>query len=468
MSFSLEKPNTFFDHFSRRQGNCESTHCCPGCGHGIVHKLLAAEIDDLGIRDRTILVSPNGCSIFMYDYFDLSAISAPHGRAPAVATAISRAHPNAITITYQGDGDLSSIGLNHIIHAANRGENMIVLCINNNNFGISGGQLSPTSLLGQKTATSPFGRSVLNDGLPLCVSEMIAQLEAPVLVARSSVSSPLHIRETKRLIHRGMQAQYAKKGFVFIEILSPCPENWHKSPVDACRWIEEEVVKIYPLGIFKDEIDSRAPMIRKRRDPDFKEILHILDLKPIEFFENRSLSLSGKDLRIKVAGSGKQGIFALGQAFADLAIRKGFEVSFLPSSSSNIREDHVHCSVVMSKDPIGSPVVDHPDVLIAMDPFSLARYGALVPETGSIFYDRSKMETMPEGIKARSFPINATDLAVHSGNIQTVKTVFLAYVSRILQIFSHNELHDYIEKQYGNTTICYQNRDAVNAGWTAS
>ncbi|MDO5579824.1 MAG: thiamine pyrophosphate-dependent enzyme [Planctomycetia bacterium] len=467
MPFSLEKPNTFFDHFSHRKGNGESTHYCPGCGHGIVHKLIAEEIADLEIQNRTILISALGCSVFMGNYFDLSAISAPHGCAPAVAAAVSRSHPNAITISYQGDGDLSAAGMGSIIHAANRGENMIAFLINNNNYGLTGGQLAPTSLLGQKTLTSPFGRSVLNDGLPLRVSEMIALLPAPVLAARSAVSSPRHIRETKRLIHRAMQAQAAKKGFAFIEILSPCPENWQKSPVDACRWIEEEVVKTFPLGIFKDEIDSRAPMIRKRRDPDFKEVLHVLDLKPLEPFENRSPFFTGKEVRIKIAGSAGQGVFALGEAFAELAARKGLNVSALPSRGPCKQDEEVSCSVVMSNDPIGSPVADHPDLLIAMDSSSLIRFGASVPENGSIFYDPAMIDSFPKEIKAKGFPLAASERANHSGNIKTVRTVFLAYVSRVLKLFSHDELHDYAEKLCDNTVSYSQNRDAVNAGWTA-
>lgn len=462
----IEKPAVFFDTFDRHGKGSTTTHYCPGCGHGIVHKLLAEAIDDLGIQDRSILIAPIGCAVFMYYYFEMSAISVAHGRAPAAGTALARANPEAITISYQGDGDLAAIGTSHIIHAANRGENMIVLFINNNNYGMTGGQLAPTSLIGQKTATSPYGRSEFNDGLPIQMSEIIAGLQAPVLVARTSVSSPKTILETRRLIHQGLEAQLDKKGFVFIEILSPCPTNWHKTPEEACRWINETVTQTYPLGILKDETQRRFPRTRELKRPSFADMVRQLELDR-EILPSR---LGGsetvtKELRVKVAGFGGQGVLSLGLALANLSLARGHRVTWLPSYGPEMRGGVANCSVVISPHDIGSPIVERPDLLIAMNKPSLACFGPLVPPNGTILYNQSMIDEQPDNISAQMIPVAASELAVAAGNVKTANTVLLAKTAKALDLYTIEELLTYADAVFDDEIVREQNRAAIRLGW---
>lgn len=460
----IEKPRVFFDSFERKGEGTATTHYCPGCGHGIVHKLLAEAIDDLGIEDRTVLVTPIGCAVFMYYYYELAAVSTAHGRAPAAATAISRALGDAVTISYQGDGDLAAIGMSHIVHAANRGENMIVLFINNSNYGMTGGQMAPTTLIGQKTATTPFGRCELNDGLPILMAELIAGLAAPVFVARTSVASPKSIYETRRLIHKGLQAQMDHKGFVFLEILSPCPTNGHKSPVEACRWIEEEVVKTYPLGTLKDEIDLRFPRKRELKQPTFHEVIEQLGL-----LQEPTLAVSSEfafeTLRIKIAGFGGQGVLSLGCRVANLALNRGLNVTWLPSYGPEMRGGIANCSVVISRREIGSPVIDAPNVLVAMNQPSLETFGPSVPADGTILYNGSMVDAVPENLLAHAIAVPASELATEAGNVKTANSVMLAAISKALGLFTLDELIAYSDSIFERDELRRLNRAAVESGW---
>jgi 2-oxoglutarate ferredoxin oxidoreductase subunit beta len=227
-----------------------STHYCPGCGHGIAHRLIAELVDELGIRGRVIAVAPVGCAVIAYDYWDFDCSEAAHGRALAVATAIKRVRPQAIVFTYQGDGDLAAIGTNETIHAANRGENLTVVFINNAVYGMTGGQMAPTTLLGQKTSTTPQGREV-QQGYPLKVSELLAQLPGVKYVERASLQSPADILKAKNALRQAFKNQMDNLGFSFVEILSPCPTYWGLSPQEALDWIKNVLSKEFPLGRLK-------------------------------------------------------------------------------------------------------------------------------------------------------------------------------------------------------------------------
>ncbi len=227
-------------------------HYCPGCTHGIIHKLVAEVLVELDILDRTIAVAPVGCAVFAYDYFNCDAQEAAHGRAPAVATGIKRVLPDNIVFTYQGDGDLASIGLCEIVHAAARGENITVIFVNNAIYGMTGGQMAPTSLLGQRTTTTPAGRNRLGQGAPLHICELLATVEATSYVARVSVHSIPKINAAKRAITRAFQSQLQGRGFNLVEVLSTCPTNWGLSPVDSLQWLEQNMIPAFPLGVFKD------------------------------------------------------------------------------------------------------------------------------------------------------------------------------------------------------------------------
>ena len=227
-------------------------HYCPGCGHGVVQRLVSEAVDEMAIRENTIAVAPVGCAVTAYNYWDFDCCEAAHGRASAVATGIKRVHPGKLVICYQGDGDLASIGMAETIHTANRGENITVIFINNTNYGMTGGQMAPTTLVGQKTTTTPKGRSIDNEGHPIRMAELIAQFEAPKFVVRTTVADFKGVLQTKTAIKKAFQLQMQGGGYSFIEVLSNCNTNWNVSALDANKMILETVSKVFPLGTYKD------------------------------------------------------------------------------------------------------------------------------------------------------------------------------------------------------------------------
>jgi 2-oxoglutarate ferredoxin oxidoreductase subunit beta len=227
------------------------THYCPGCTHGVAHRLVAEVLDEMGLRERTIGVASVGCSVFAYNYFNFDFVQAPHGRAPAMATGIKRVLPGNIVLTYQGDGDLASIGMGEIIAAAGRGENITVIFINNANYGMTGGQMAPTTLPGQKTTSSPSGRDVELAGFPIKTSELLSTLDGASYVVRRSLHDPKNMRMAKKAIRMAFEAQVRGLGFSMVELLSACPTNWGITAVDSLKWIEEHMVPYYPLGDYK-------------------------------------------------------------------------------------------------------------------------------------------------------------------------------------------------------------------------
>jgi 2-oxoglutarate/2-oxoacid ferredoxin oxidoreductase subunit beta len=237
-----------------------TTHYCPGCTHGIIHRLIAEVIDELGIRSRTIGIAPVGCAVLAYNYFTCDFEEASHGRAPAVATGVKRARPGNIVFTYQGDGDLASIGMAEIVHCANRGEKVTVVFVNNAIYGMTGGQMAPTTMPGQIATTCSLGRDVEQSGHPLRVSELLSTLRTPAFIARAAVHTPLHAVTAKQMLRRAFRYQTAGTCFSLVELLSTCPTNWGLSPAEATRWLEEHMCPYYPLGVFKTpETGDRAP-----------------------------------------------------------------------------------------------------------------------------------------------------------------------------------------------------------------
>src|SRR5215831_18450542 len=249
---SHTKSPVFYEKFERKADLQQQTHYCPGCGHGVVHKLIAEALQDLGLQDNTIFVSPVGCSVFAYYYFDVGNVQVAHGRAPASATAIKRAHPGKIVISYQGDGDLAAIGTAEIVHAANRGEKISVFFVNNGIYGMTGGQLAPTTLVGEKSTTTPWGRRASNEGYPLHMAELLSTLQAPVYIERVALSDNKNIMKARRAVKKALEIQRGGGGFSFVEILSPCPTIWGKDPVEARRWVLEKMMPAFPLNVFRD------------------------------------------------------------------------------------------------------------------------------------------------------------------------------------------------------------------------
>lgn len=247
MTVVYQKPNALAD---------VQTHYCPGCTHGIVHKLIAEVIDEFDCEGRTVGIAPVGCSVMAYDYFNCDMIEAAHGRAPAVATGVKRCFPQNVVFTYQGDGDLAAIGMGETIHAAARGENITIIFINNCIYGMTGGQMAPTTLPGQITQTTPYGRDVHTAGYPIRISELIATVEGAAYVCRTAVNNVANIRKTKIAIKTAFQCQIEKKGFSIVEILSSCPTNWGVTPIEAMKWIEEKMMPYFPLGILKQPAEN--------------------------------------------------------------------------------------------------------------------------------------------------------------------------------------------------------------------
>jgi len=231
-------------------------HFCPGCNHGIIHRIVGEALDEFDLVPRTTAVASVGCSVFLYDYFAIDVLEAPHGRAPAVATGVKRSLPGNIVFTYQGDGDLASIGMSEIVHTANRGEPITVIFVNNTVYGMTGGQMAPTTMLGQKTTTSPYGREYSADGYPIRMAELLATLEGSAFVARVAVNKPKNVIAAKKAIKKAFQMQIDDIGFSFVEVVSTCPTNWRMTPKEAAWRVEEELLPYFPLGVFKERTMS--------------------------------------------------------------------------------------------------------------------------------------------------------------------------------------------------------------------
>jgi 2-oxoisovalerate ferredoxin oxidoreductase beta subunit len=386
-----EKAQAFYENYDRKQELQHQTHYCPGCGHGIVHKMLARAIDELGIQDRSILIGPVGCSVFTYDYFDVGNISAAHGRAPAVASAAKRSRPESIVISYQGDGDLSAIGAAEILHAANRGENITVIFVNNAIYSMTGGQAAPTTLLGQKSTTTPGGRRAETEGYPLHVSELLATLEAPVYIERVGLGDNKQIAQATRAIKRAVQNQVNGLGFSIVEVLAPCPTIWKMPPVEAQHWVRDVMEKTYPLGVFCDHTKEAAPHRLPQAAPSLDRIPQILGVAeeclPQGNAHQIEQSVEDLDLGVRVAGFGGQGVLLLGEVLAEAGLDAGLEVSWLPSYGPEIRSGTSNCHVRLSGRTIDSPLVTQPDVLVAMNEPSLRKFFATVRPGGWILYN---------------------------------------------------------------------------------
>ncbi|WP_366924213.1 thiamine pyrophosphate-dependent enzyme [Metallumcola ferriviriculae] len=229
----------------------DNFHYCSGCTHGLVHRLIAETIDELDVRESSVGVASVGCSVLTYEYFNMDMQQASHGRAPAVATGIKRVSPETLVFTYQGDGDLAAIGTSETIHAAARGENITIIFINNSCFGMTGGQMAPTTLVGQKTTTSPQGRNAMTDGYPLKIPEMLAAMEGAAYISRVSVHNPKSVKQAKKAITKAFTTQLQGLGFSLVEVLSTCPTNWRKTPLDSLKWLEDNMIPNFPLGEFK-------------------------------------------------------------------------------------------------------------------------------------------------------------------------------------------------------------------------
>lgn len=437
------KPESFYDVFERKGPGQQTTHYCPGCGHGTAHKIIAEALDQFGVQDRAIFCSPVGCSVFGYYYFDTGNIQCAHGRAPAVATGLRRVNPDSIIISYQGDGDLAGIGTAEIIHAANRGENITVFFVNNAIYGMTGGQMAPTTLVGQRTMTTPAGRTLARDGNPIGMAELISSLRTPVFVERVSLADGKRTMKARKAIRKALKNQIDGKGFSFVEILSPCPINWKMSPSDARKWIIESLEPAFPVGKFRDESapatvsvagGSQASLSASDGDGASRGesqtvLLGDEDLAQM-LASQHDLEVSGTEVevseqRVKIAGFGGQGVLSAGVLLANCAITSGLHATWLPSYGPEMRGGTANASVIVSRDDIGSPLVDHPTTLIAMNGPSLDAFEQSVEPGGLIVANSSIVTRGLNRDDVRFVAIPASDMAQETGFLGAANVILL-------------------------------------------
>jgi 2-oxoisovalerate ferredoxin oxidoreductase beta subunit len=435
------KAASFYDVYERKAESQHQTHYCPGCGHGIIHKLLAQAIDELGVQQRTVLITPVGCSVFGYYYFDVGNIQVAHGRAPAVATAVKRSLPESIVIAYQGDGDLAAIGTAEIVHAANRGEPITVIFVNNGIYGMTGGQMAPTTPLGGKTTTSPFGRNQWTEGFPLHVCELLASMEAPVFIERVALGNNKQIMQAARVLRRAVENQVKGLGFSLVEVLSPCPTIWKMQPVEAQRFVEQEMTKTFRVANFRDRTKDAPARPAPAPPPALDDIPRILGVAngdgaaAAEEHPARPL-----DVRIRVAGFGGQGVLMLGEVLAEAGLDAGYEVSWLPSYGPEMRSGTSNCHVRLSSAAIDSPLVSRPDVLLALNEPSLRKFLAAVVPGGTVLYNS---EHVPEDCArpdVRMVAMPFTELADQLGNAKAANIVMLGALLETMDLLDQGRV----------------------------
>lgn len=468
----LRKPDSFYRTFERKPGTEKhSTHYCPGCGHGTVHKLLAETMDDFGIRDRTVFISPVGCSVFGYYYFHCGNIQAAHGRAPAVATGVRRALPHSIVISYQGDGDLAAIGGNEILQAANRGENITVIFINNAIYGMTGGQMAPTTLLGMKTTTTPRGRTVSNEGYPLRVCELLATLEAPAYIERVAITDAKNVMNARKAIRKAIQYQMEGRGFTLVELLSTCPTGWMLTSTAAKQWLIDNMLPVFPLGVFKDkkEVASRPSGIAVGDGgvaPDEETIRHLLDIADKESGDWKVSETAARyaNPRLKIAGFGGQGILFTGVILAEAGMRVGRQVSWLPSYGPEMRGGTANCHVIISEQPIGSPLVSETDVLMAMNRPSVEKFQLDLRPGGVLLYNRSLISNVKLRDDIEVVPVPATEIADEIGNTKVANVVMLGAYLGLTKLLPDEAILGALNDKIGRPGLAELNARALRAG----
>jgi 2-oxoisovalerate ferredoxin oxidoreductase beta subunit len=460
----IKKADSLNDVFTRKGGSAPTaTHYCPGCGHGVVHKLIAEAMDDLDIQDRSVMISPVGCAVFAYYYFDCGNVQTAHGRAPAVSTGISRAEDNAVVMSYQGDGDLASIGLNETIQAANRGEKMVVFFINNTVYGMTGGQMAPTTLIGEKTTSSPTGRDSFYTGYPLHLCEILNTLKAPVFIERVSVSDINHIRQAKKAIHKALEIQRDQKGYAFVEILSPCPTNLKQDAKGAIDFINNQMEKEFPLNQFRDRSEEVEPVIRPKSDFTKESLDNIFNIDPEHNIKTEP-DPSFPEINMKISGFGGQGVLSLGLIIAEAGYQSSKYVSWYPAYGPEQRGGTSNCTVTVSGQMIGSPAVHDVDILVALNQPSLESFKNNMKPNGIIIYD----STIPdpekqEGITYIKAP--ATEIAQEKGNKKMANTVILGIIKEQGKFIPEESFINAIKEKFKNKPkLIEPNIEAFKAG----
>jgi 2-oxoisovalerate ferredoxin oxidoreductase beta subunit len=457
------KPAAFYDRFERKGGDVETTHYCPGCGHGVLHKMIAEALVELGIQDRTVLVNPVGCSVFAYYYLDVGNIQASHGRAPAVATGVKRVHPDSIVVSYQGDGDLAAIGGNEILHSANRGEHITVFFVNNGIYGMTGGQMAPTTPLGEKTTTSPYGRQAAVEGPPIRVCELLATLDAPVYIERVALTDPKHHMRARKAVRRALENQVQGKGFSFVEVLSACPTGWHIAPTEAVHWIEKKMLPIFPLGVYKDASTKAADSVQDVKKPVAKAKAVEAALKPAPQ-PGAIARAEAPDVSLKISGFGGQGILFAGIALAEAGMREGLHVSWIPSYGPEMRGGTAHCHVRLSKGTIASPLINRPTSLLAFNAPSVERFGPEILPGGVLMVNSSMIQEIPELPDIRVIRVPATEAAKNLGNPKVANMIMLGAFLKVTDALNPESILNALSEHGLRQDLLEINRMALQVG----
>ncbi len=465
METTHHKPSSFYELFDRKGGDLETTHYCPGCGHGVLHKLIAEAIDQLGIQDRTILVNPVGCSVFAYYYLDVGNVQASHGRAPAVATGIKRVRPDSIVLCYQGDGDLAAIGGNEILHAANRGENITVFFVNNGIYGMTGGQMAPTTPLGARTTTSPRGRSAKVEGYPLRICELLATLEAPAYIERVALTDPKQHMRARKAVKRALQTQIEGRGFSLVEVLTACPTGWKMSPPEAIKWVEKTMFPIFPPGLYKERKgngEATQPALSGPVKADRREASETAG-EPVVV--PRALAQGNlPPVAMKISGFGGQGILFAGIALAEAGMREGLQVSWIPSYGPEMRGGTAHCHVRLSKDIISSPLINRPNAVMAFNEPSCEKFAAELLPGGLLILNSSMVKKGPERTDIRVLWVPATEAANGAGNPKVANMVMVGAFLEATQALDPESILASLSHHGLRPEILKTNREALQIG----
>ena len=412
--------SVFYQRFERHAHgvglNAQSTHYCAGCGHGLAHKYLAEAIETLGIQNRTVAISPVGCGVFLYYYFDVGNTQAPHGRAPAVAIGHKLANPESIVVSYQGDGDLASIGLAEIVSTAQQGIPITVIFVNNAIYGMTGGQMAPTTLMDQKTASSPYGREIAM-GQPMKMAELIAGLDGPVYVERVALFDAKQRNRARKAILKGLTLQVENRGFSFIEVLAECPTHLKLTPVETEHWVKACMVPVFPLGVKKDV--ARVPWFAPGAPAfDVDRLLGVIGGQAgsvPRFCRAFPSHIAPHDIALKLAGAGGDGAQTAAILIARAGINEGFDATHIPSYGPDSRGGTSYADVHVASGEVLSPASPNPHILIAFNAPSLEKFAAAVRAGGIIIYDSSviaEAPSVPTGVAVYGVPLTriATDL----------------------------------------------------------
>ena len=451
----------FYDRFERKGGDTEITTYCPGCSHGVLHKMIAEAIDDFEIADRTVLISPIGCAVFMYYYMDVGNISASHGRAPAIATGIKRVKPGSIVISYQGDGDLAAIGGNEILHTANRGEAITVIFVNNGIYGMTGGQMAPTTPLGQKTTTSPRGRSFAVEGPPLRVCELLATLDGPAYIERVALTDAKHHMAARKAIRKALKNQIEGRGFSFVEVLSTCPSGWKVSPKEAVHWVEKNMMPIFPLQVFRDidrsnEIRPLTVEAPPPVKPAVKEVSSpVKSSAADEKFEEVSLILSG---------FGGQGVLFSGIVLAEGAVHEGLETTWIPSYGPEMRGGTAHCHLRLSRSRIASPMITRPSAVIAFNQPSVEKFARSIVPGGLLLVNSSLVTELPDRKDIKIIKVPAYETAAAVNNPKGANMVLIGAYIEVSGAVSAESIHAAFIENGIKPRMVESNMKAIEAG----